>query len=84
MGTISEIRTVEKRLRAASTQLYATSELARSIGTYTTDRFRRAASCLSEAADCMSYITGNIESYMLPEEREAAMLAILDAMAGKP
>ncbi len=83
MRTISEIRTVEKRLRATADEMLKVRELAQAVGPYTKSRFERAWSCLTEAADCMSYVTGHVESHMPSPEREAMMVAILAAMEGK-
>lgn len=81
--TVSAIRDVTARLRATADQMYKARDLAKPIGSYTESRFQRAWGCLQEAADCMSYVTGNVESYMPVAEREAAMQAILSAMEGK-
>lgn len=79
--TISNIREIEKRLRATADQMIKMRELARPIGGYTVSRFERAWACLTEAADCMSYAMGYVESHMPIEEREAGMNAILSAMS---
>lgn len=83
--TISpEMREIEKRLRATADAMYKARDATRFIGSYTESRFARAASVLNEAADCMSYALGNVESHMPPDERDPIMRAILDAMATTP
>jgi hypothetical protein len=77
------MREIEKRFRAAADALYKGRDATRFIGSYTESRFARAASCLNEAADCMSYALGNVESHMPVEERDAVMAAILSALAGE-
>lgn len=81
MRTVSyEMREVQKRFRAISDALHNVVEPAKVIGPYTASRFQRASSALAEAADCISYTVGHVESHMEPELRDRLMQNILDAM----